>query len=97
MSRLQFAETAQRDLDELWLFIAADDPQAADRFVDEVKESCGLLLAAPRAGRERSDLAVGLREFLIGDYLILYYPRDYGVEVVRVVSDHRDLPTLFGV
>ncbi len=46
-------------------------------------------------GRARPELPSGLRSFPVGNYLILYRPTDYGVEIVRVVHGSRDIEALF--
>jgi plasmid stabilization system protein ParE len=39
MTEPRLTEQAEADLDELWAYIAADNPPAADRMVDAVLES----------------------------------------------------------
>lgn len=86
---------AEADLDEIWLYIAQDDPDAADRFLDFIEERCQLLAENPLMGRSRPELAPGLRSFPAGDYIIFYSPIQGGVEIVRVVSGARDIDALF--
>jgi len=86
---------AEADLDEIWLYIAQDDPNAADRFMDRIEERCHLLAENPRIGRSRPGLASGLRSFPVGNYLIFYVPIENGIEIVRVVSGSRDIEALF--
>ncbi len=50
-------------LDEIWLFIAQDSLDAADRFVDFLTDKFPLLASSPRMGRRRDDLSPGLRGF----------------------------------
>ena len=38
MSEPKLSKQAEADLDELWLYIAANNPDAADRMVDAVLE-----------------------------------------------------------
>jgi toxin ParE1/3/4 len=81
--------------------IAADNPSAAARFVAAVRATEELLLAMPGIGTARdyeNAALVGMRFHLIKGfrrYLIFYIPRDYGIEVVRVLHGSRDLGTLF--
>jgi toxin ParE1/3/4 len=86
---------AEADLDEIWLYIAQDDPNAADRFLDLIEERCQLLAENPLMGRSRPDLAPYLRSFPVGGYVIFYLPMENGVEIVRVVSGARNLEALF--
>jgi toxin ParE1/3/4 len=88
-------ELAESDLTKIWLYIARDKPQAADRFVDELRAQCEKLAAQPDLGRPRPDLAAGIRSYRVGNYLIFYFPTATGVEVARVLHGARDLPKLF--
>lgn len=51
------------DLDERWLYIAEDNPTAADKCVDALAARCQLLGRNPEIGRPRAELANGLRSF----------------------------------
>lgn len=74
---------------DIWLYVAADNPDAADRLLDEIDETLRLLASAPDLGRSRNDIAPGLRYFPIGSYLILYEKLPDGITVVRVVHGAR--------
>lgn len=95
MSAARITAKARADLDELWFYVSADDPTAADRLIDRLIAACLFLAEAPMAGRDRSDLRAGMRSFRVGNYLVFYAPAESSVEIIRVVSGHRDLPTLF--
>lgn len=86
---------AEADLDEIWLYIAQDDPDAADRFIDRIEERCRILAQNPLMGRSRAEMAPGLRSFPIGNYIIFYVPIENGIEIVRVVSGFREIDSLF--
>jgi len=86
---------AEADLDEIWLHIAQDDPNSADRFIDLIEERCRLLAENPLMGRSRPELAPGLRSFPVGNYIIFYNPIEGGIEIVRVVSGARNIDALF--
>ncbi|MEK7677203.1 MAG: type II toxin-antitoxin system RelE/ParE family toxin [Verrucomicrobiota bacterium] len=89
--------TAQANLDlvEIWSFIAADNPDAADQLLETIDEKAKLLAQSPELGRKRSDLAPSLRSFPVGNYLIFYRPDPNGIEIIRVLHGARDLPGLF--
>ena len=44
------------DLNEIWEFIAADNLEAADRVLEEIREVIGSLVSFPRMGHTREDL-----------------------------------------
>ena len=95
MTALRFRPRADQDLDDIWAFIAEDDPTAASRFVRLIEERCRILAENPLMGRSRSELAPGLRSFPFGNYLVFDVPIENGVEIVRVVSGARDIEALF--
>jgi toxin ParE1/3/4 len=95
MSQVKIAEEAEADLVEIWVFIAQDNVEAADQFLERIYDTCQALARSPSMGRERSDLARGVRSFPVGTYLIFYRRARRGIEVARVLSGFRDLPPLF--
>ena len=86
---------AEEDLIDLWLYIAQDNPGAADRLLDEIEEKFSFLADHPQLGPVRPDIAEGCRYFPVGSYLILYRLIPDGIEVVRVVQGSRRLENLF--
>jgi len=92
MSRYRLSDHARDDLDEIWLYIADDDPTAADRFIDKLIRKIGTLADSPGVGPQRPELAPDLRSFHVGSYLILYRPVPDTIEVIRILSGYRDLP-----
>ena len=95
MSVIQRTAQAEEDLIEIWIYIAQDSPGAADRVLDEIEERFHALADNPLMGRLRPDIALELRYFTVGKYLILYRTVPDGVQVVRVIHGARDLPHLF--
>jgi toxin ParE1/3/4 len=93
---------AERDLQDIWLTIAADNPSAATRLVRAIGAKINRLADHPRMGARRPDIRLGMRMLVEGPYLILYATHpdtDEGpvdaVEIVRVVDGRRDLTRLF--
>ena len=72
MGRLIRSARAEEDLIEIWMYIAADNPAAADRLLDRIEAKCQMLADNPGLGQPRPDIAPDLRYFLVGRYLILY-------------------------
>jgi plasmid stabilization system protein ParE len=56
---------ADLDLDEIWEYIAADNIDAADRWIGKLFEACEALARAPGMGHKREDLT---------DYPVLFWP-----------------------
>ena len=86
---------AEEDLIDLWLYIAQDNPGAADRLLDEIEDKCALLADHPQLGPARLDIAADCRYLPVGNYLILYRIILDGIEVVRIVQGSRRLENLF--
>ena len=95
MSQYRVSDAASADLEEIWLFIAQDDPDAADRFMRTIVSRFPTLASMPHMGRHREDLSARLRSFPVGNYVIFYRPTDSGIEVARVLHGARDFPPLF--
>ena len=95
MSQYRVSEVASADLVEIWLFIAQDDPNTADRFIRKIVSRFPKLASMPYLGRQREELSARLRSFPIGSYVVFYRPMDDGIEVVRVLHVARDFPPLF--
>jgi toxin ParE1/3/4 len=94
LAKIERSSQAQRDLVDIWLYIADDSPAAADKFLDQIDTICKLLSASPLLGRSREELGRNLRSFPVGDYLIFYRPKRTGIVVVRVLSGYRNLDKL---
>jgi len=80
---------AEEDLIEIWLYIAQDNPKAADELLNDFEEKFFLLAQSPKLGTLRPDIANRLRYFPVHNYLILYRQIAKGIEVVRVIHGAR--------
>ena len=96
MSQFRISETARKDLDDIWWYIAQDNPLAADRFIQRLLSKLPVLASMPYMGRQRDELFLGLRSFPFQDYIIFYRPMEDGIEVARFLHGAQDLPPLFG-
>lgn len=70
MSVWQLTIQACADLDQIWLFIAEDNPDAADRLIKRIAGQFPKLAENPGLGRARDDLARSLRSYPAGNYII---------------------------
>ena len=62
----------------------------ADRLLDRIEQVCALLATHPHAGKQRDDLAPGLRFYPVGNHLVFYVPCDDGIAVARILHGARD-------
>ncbi len=95
MSQVVLSELAEADLTDIWIFVARDNPTAADRLTDEIHDKCQLLAARPKMGRLRPELAPSIRSFTVGSYVIFYRVSTTGIEVARVLHGRRDIASVF--
>ncbi len=86
---------AEKDLDEIWLYIAQDSPVSADKLLDEIEETCRKLGRFKNMGRNRDELYLGLQSFPVGKYLIFYIPMNGGIEIIRVLHGMMDIDAFF--
>lgn len=92
MLRIRFTNSAETDLQELWLTIAEENLVAADESLDLIQATVSLLGAQPEMGRARPELADGLRSFPTRTpYIIFYVPDEDGLLVIRVLHHARDI------
>ena len=80
MRQLRLTDEARADLTEIWLYVAQDNEDAANDLTDRIAKTFEQLLTVPGMGRERNDIAPGLRSFPVGKYLIFYRLIDGGQE-----------------
>jgi toxin ParE1/3/4 len=64
---LKFTRQSLPDLDDIRDYIARDKHDAADGFIDLLREKCGGLSDTPEMGRERPEITDGIRSFPVGN------------------------------
>ena len=92
MSTVLFAQSAQTDLLEVWLFIAEENLNAADHVLDTIEQEANILATQSLMGRARPDLAEGIRSWPTSTpYILFYLGHADGITVVRVLHHARDV------
>jgi toxin ParE1/3/4 len=97
MPRLVLSEVVEAELDAIWEFIAFDNMDAADRFLEAALAAFQELARMPGMGRKRNVSQARLRELRafrvkgFENYLIFYGPISDGIEVFRIIHGARDL------
>ena len=92
---------ARDDIIEGALYIAGDDPAAAERFLTAVERTFDTLARSPHIGAARTfanPLLQGVRMFPVTgfrNHLVFYRPVDTAVEIIRVLHAARDIEGLF--
>jgi toxin ParE1/3/4 len=93
--RVALTDEAQRDLDEIGDWIAADSRRRALTFVAELRGACAGLADSPHRfqlidRRESEDV----RRRPYGNYLIFYRVRANTVQILRILHGARDYEAL---
>ena len=94
MREVRRTPAAERDLDEIWLRIAVDNPRAAETILRRLEEAEARLLDFPEQGEARPEIAPELRKWTVRPYVIFYRLDSRGVTVVRVLHGARELPPI---
>ncbi len=93
---LRLNRTAQRNLAEITIFIAAQSGsrRVAECFISQVRQKCGHLASLPATmGRDRSELRPGLRNVAFRNYAIFFRYVGDTFEVLNVLDRYRDIRT----
>src|ERR1017187_1573462 len=84
---------ADFDLDEIWEYIAADNLDAADRWIGKLFDAFEALGQTPGMGHRREDLTpYPVLFWPVGAYLIIYRTDRRPTEIVAVTQGSRDIP-----
>lgn len=89
---IKWLRKAIANLEAEFRYIAEDDPQAAERFVNEVWRLTQLLKEQPAMGREGR--VPETRELILHNYpyIIPYRVRNNTIQILRVFHTHRRIP-----
>ncbi|NOT47663.1 MAG: type II toxin-antitoxin system RelE/ParE family toxin [Acidobacteria bacterium] len=95
MAKYIITAQAEKDIDEILIYIATDNLDAALVFNNRLTDLFEMLADNTQAGRERPELKEELRSFPEDNYLIFYRLWGGKVAIVRVLYAARDLDELF--
>jgi toxin ParE1/3/4 len=95
MSRYVINILASRDLIEIADYFAENNVEVGERFFREFNSKCQQLVSFPRSGKSYESISPDLRGLSLDGYIIFYRILDDGIEILRVVSGRRNLPSLF--
>jgi plasmid stabilization system protein ParE len=84
---------ADFDLDDIWEYIAADNIDAADRWIGKLFDAFEALGQTPGMGHRREDLtSYPVLFWPVGTYLVIYRAERLPIEIVAVTQGSRDIP-----
>ena len=95
MNRFKISRQADRDLEDMWVYLAQNDSLAADLLLAKVLDKFPMLAQFPEMGRSRKELAEELRSFPIKPYIIFYKNMETYIEIVRILHQSRDIENQF--
>lgn len=84
---------ARADLDSIWDYtVASWGREQAKTYLRELDRTFKFLAKQPGQGRAYDEVREGLRVYPSGKHLIFYLATDRGIDVVRVLHSHMDIP-----
>ena len=101
MARVEWTPAAESDFEEILFYIAAKDRrrEVAKKIYAEIKSKCELYAENPELGLNRSDLCTTtqdkFRSFTFKRWIVIYEPRDFGIEVFAVLDGSRLYESFF--
>jgi plasmid stabilization system protein ParE len=92
MKGFELSPEALADLEEIWVYIASDNPAAADVLETDIYKACDLLAKNPRLGHKRPDLTDEPVLFwpVRGQYLVIYQRATQPLKIARILHAARD-------
>ena len=95
MPEYALSPEAFNDLQDIWDFIAADNPGAADRVADKLFDAFEQLAIWPGKGHARPDLTDRpVRFWPVGSYLVVYRGDTTPLQIVALLHGARDIPSV---
>lgn len=85
---------AESDLSAIWDYIARENIDAADSWIEKLFDAFDALSRAPGIGHTRKDLTpLPVLFWPVGSYSIIYRTAHGVVEIVAVTQGARDIPS----
>ena len=95
MSLYRLSKEAEKDLEDLWVYLAKRNDIAGDLQVAKLLDRFPMLAQFPTMGVSRDRLLEGLRSFPVKPYIIFYILIPDGIEVLRIIHQSRDIEDYF--
>lgn len=95
--QIRLLSIAEEDFTEIIMYIAADNPSAADAIADKIEKNLEVLSENPSLGRiprEEELRNLGYRYLIIQNYLIFYTIEERTIYIHRILHGARNYKTL---
>jgi toxin ParE1/3/4 len=87
---LVWSDRAQQDLFLIKDYIGQDSPVTAQKFIEKLVDSTGILASAPKTGRKVPEINVDdIRELIVGNYRIVYTILENQINILTVFEGHK--------
>ena len=92
MKGLRVSAAAERDLDDIWHYVATNSGslERANTFVDAITQRLSILAHSPKAGTLRSEIDLDVRGLPVGDYIVYYRENKQWITISRIIHGSRD-------
>jgi toxin ParE1/3/4 len=92
---IKWTERSSLDIQEIWTYVARDNPRAAVRQISLIEKATTNLKRFPNIGRPGR--CAGTRELVIGKtpYVVAYQIKNNTIEILRVLHSRRRWPDSF--
>ena len=95
MSRYVINILATQDLNQIADYFADYNVEAGEKFFQEFNKKCKQLVLFPKSGKSYAYIRNGLRGLSFKNYIIFYRILGEDIEILRVISGHRNLSSIF--
>jgi plasmid stabilization system protein ParE len=93
MTQYVLGSGVAQDLEAIWDYIARDNIDAADRWIEKLFGAFEALAETPGMGHKRTDLtALPVLFWPLDSYLVIYRIQGGSIEIIAVTQGARDLP-----
>jgi toxin ParE1/3/4 len=95
MTVYRLSRAAEKDLEDLWIYLSQQSPIVADRQVGKLLNRLPMLAEFPNMGTARNNLLPGLRSFPSKPFIIFYILFPDRIEILRILHQSRDIKAEF--
>jgi len=95
MARYVINILASRDLNDISEYFASNNVRSGERFFEDFNRKCKQLVSFPQSGKAYESIYPNLKGVPLSGYIVFYRIVEDGIEILRVVSGRRALPSVF--
>ncbi len=95
MARYSINVLATQDLNDIANYFATYNVEAGEKFFQSFNQKWKQLVSFPNNGKNYEEIYPNLKGIPLSGYIIFYRIIDDGIEILRVISERRDLPAIF--